>query len=64
LFRVDPEIEGKGLDYEHAVLAVGRLAKFHAVSYAYRYILCLNVAEPEPHRFTGDRASEPQNQIL
>jgi Ecdysteroid kinase-like family len=38
LFRVDPEIEGKGLDYEHAVLAVGRLAKFHAVSYAYRYL--------------------------
>ena len=39
LFRVDPEVEGKGLDYEHAVLAVGRLAKFHAVSYAYRYQL-------------------------
>ncbi len=38
LFRVDPEVEGKGLDYEHAVLAVARLAKFHAVSYAYRYV--------------------------
>jgi hypothetical protein len=35
---VDPEVEGKGLDYEHAVLAVARLAKFHAVSYAYRYV--------------------------
>ena len=30
---------GDGLDYEHAVLAVSRLAKFHAVSYAFRSVL-------------------------
>ena len=34
-YRLDM-LGGDGLDYEHAVLAVSRLAKFHAVSYAFR----------------------------
>ena len=28
--------DGEGLDYEHAVLAVSRLARLHAISYCYR----------------------------
>ena len=32
----DDIAEGEGLDYEHSIMAVSHLARFHAASYCYR----------------------------